>query len=681
MSVPACHDLSEINPKKHSDTPLITLIGQPNSGKTTLFNVLTGSNFKTSNYAGTTVEFSLGKLNSKYGYDYSILDVPGITSLYSKSPDEEISINVLFEQAMYQRPDVVIVTVDSSQLSRHLYLARQIKNSGFNVILALTMNDLLEKKGLEISAEKLEGLFECPVVKINARKAEGVDALVHRITQALANTIFDARHKITKPDSPTEASVMQLYRLTEDMEKRVIGRRHGELDIEKVNRDFFNFNNPKPDKFSLQLDKFILHPFWGMVIFFVSMGLIFTSIFWIAKPLMDSISFGFGLLSEAAASLFPGDVWYGNLLSEGIIKGVGTVFTFLPQIVILFLYLGILEDTGYLSRAAMLIDKPLSKIGLNGRSFVPMLSGFACAIPAMMAARTISNRRERLLTIFIIPLMTCSARLPIYALLLAFLTPPDQPWIAGISLGGIYLLSLINGAIAAGVVSKFVRRKEISSFMLELPAYRKPVLKFIWKNTYYKSVTYVKKAGPIIIFCSLIIWTLTFFPDIHPKIDAEKTKHLNEHQMAKMIESERISHSFAASVGHLLDPVFIPIGWDWRVGVGLVSAFVAREVFVSSMALTFSVADDNTDNIQISLLGSMREAKLSGTEKPLFTPTSVIGLIIFFMFAMQCASTLAVSRKETGSWKIPILQQILYTGGAYLLALIAVIGLKALGMN
>ncbi len=681
MPVPACHDLPEINSKENTDTPLLTLMGQPNSGKTTLFNALTGANFKTSNYPGTTVEFSMGQLHSKYDFDSVILDIPGVTSLHPKSPDEEISINALFDRSLYKHPDIVIVTADVSQLSRQLYLVRQIIDAGFDVIVALTMNDLLDKKDLEISAEKLESILQCPVVKVNARDGKGVGELVIRVQQQLVYNIFAEHARTTRPPVPTEDSVAKWYQGSEDIEKKVIMHRSGKTDINKINREFFNLRTARPDEFSLKLDKFFLHPFWGMVIFAVSMGLVFTSIFWLAKPLMDLISFGFSGLSDAAGSLFSNDSWYGNLLSQGLIKGVGTVFTFLPQIVILFLFLGILEDTGYLARTAMLIDKPLSKIGLNGRSFVPMLSGFACAIPAMMATRTISNRRERLLTIFVIPLMTCSARLPVYALLLAFLIPSDKPWIAGITLGGIYLFSLINGAVAAGIISKFIKRKEMSTFMLELPAYRKPVLKFIIKNTYYKSVTYVKQAGPTIALCSLIIWTLTFFPNIHPSIDSERTRGMSEHQISQLTESERINHSFAASMGRVLEPVFAPLGWDWRIGVGLVSAFVAREVFVSAMALTFSVTDDNTANIQNSILGSMHQAKIGGTQKPLFTTTSVIGLIIFFMFAMQCASTLAVARKETGSWKIPVLQQIIYTAGAYGLAWITVGALKALGMD
>jgi ferrous iron transport protein B len=358
---------------------------------------------------------------------------------------------------------------------------------------------------------------------------------------------------------------------------------------------------------------------------------------------------------------------------------------FLPQIVILFLFLGILEDTGYLARAAMLIDKPLSKFGLNGRSFVPMISGYACAIPAIMAARTIPNRTERLLTIMIIPLMSCSARLPVYALLLAFLVPPDKPWLAGIGLGALYLFSLISGGLVAGVTNKFKKTKEKSTFMLELPAYRKPVIKHIAKNTYYKSGMYIRKAGPTIVFISLILWALTYFPNINPEIEQDKLTGMTGSQVSRYIESERLNGSYAAFLGNIFEPLLKPLGWDWRVGVSLISAFAAREVFVSAMAITLNITDESAfggeEKMQGSILSAMKDAKINHSGLPLFTTASAVALIIYFMFAMQCLSTVAVTRKETGSWKIPLLQIFVYTFMAYVLALIAYNGLQLIGIG
>ncbi len=682
LAVPYCHNNSpEINViEKH--TPVIVVLGQPNSGKTTLFNTLTGSNFKTSNYPGATVEYSVGRLSSKYSFNSLILDSPGIISLTPSSPDEEITINALFDHPKFGLPDLVIVTADVTQLSRQLFLVKQILDSGFKAVVALTMNDLLDKKDFTISSSQLSEILNTPVVKIDSRKGEGIKELIDN-AESLYNEKLNDEYKsnIHKPEKPTEDFVAELYNFTEETEQKVISHKV-KPDIEAINRKVFRSLHRKPDENSLKLDKIFLHPVWGMFIFIISMGAIFTSIFWLAKPLMYLIDSGFSNLASSVSLILPQSSWYSDLITKGIISGFGSVMVFLPQIVILFIFLGILEDTGYLSRAAMLIDKPLSKFGLNGRSFVPMLSGYACAIPAMMAARTITNRRERFLTIMIIPLMSCSARLPVYALLLAFLVPADKTWVAGLSLGALYFFSLISGSVVAGVISRFKKAEEKSTFMLELPAYRTPVLKHILKNTYYKSAVYIKNAGPTIVFISLILWALTYFPDINPDLKPEQTKGMTESQISKLVQSERLSHSYAAKVGNIFEPVLKPLGWDWRVGVSLISAFAAREVFVSSMAITFKITEeDNEENMQSSLLTSMREAKRSDSGTPLFTTASTIALIIYFMFAMQCLSTVAVARKETGSWKIPLFQIGLYTGMAYVLAFITYNGLKLIGVS
>ena len=475
-----------------------------------------------------------------------------------------------------------------------------------------------------------------------------------------------------------------MYDLTEDTERKVIEHKKNVIDLDEINKKSFRSLSRTPDSNSLKLDKIFLHPVWGILIFIVSMGIIFTSIFWIAQPLMDLIDAGFSSLGNLVHDSLPKDTWYADLISKGFINGFGSVMIFVPQIVILFILLGLLEDTGYLARAAMLIDKPLTKFGLNGRSFIPMLSGYACAIPAMMAARTISNRRERFLTIMIIPLMSCSARLPVYAMLLAFVVPPGKPWIAGIGLGALYLFSIISGAVTAGIISKFKKTEEKSTFMLELPPYRLPVFRHIFKNTYYKALVYVKQAGPIIIGFSILLWALTYFPNSSPQLPADKTTGLTDEQVSHLVESERLNTSYAAIAGkYILEPVLKPLGWDWRVGVSLISAFAAREIFVSAMAITFNIteSEDDEDNFQQSILSSMKEARSPDGTKPLFTIASTVALIIYFMFAMQCLSTVAVARKETGSWKIPIIQIVLFTSMAYLLAFIVYRGLNLLGVQ
>ena len=676
-----CHSPAGIDINKLKETPpVIALVGQPNSGKTTLFNALTGSHFKTSNYPGATVEYSVGKLESKYNYKALVLDSPGIISLSPSSPDEQVTVNALFKHPKFGLPDVIVLTADCTQLSRQLYLVKQVIDSGFKTVVALTMHDLLRKKNLKIDVNKLTNILGCPVVIIDSRKGTGLNELGDKISEEIQSIGEGYKEKINNVIKPTEDAIINLYRFTEETERLVITK-NGALDIEEINKKAFPSLNRHPDENSLKLDKYFLHPFWGIIIFLVSMGIIFTSIFWLARPLMDLIDSGFTLLEQFAADTLPANTWYNDLISQGLIHGAGSVITFLPQIVILFIFLGVLEDTGYLARAAMLIDKPLSKIGLNGRSFVPMISGYACAIPAIMAARTIPNRKERFLTILVIPLMSCSARLPVYALLLAFVVPPDKPWIAGLGLGALYLFSLISGSLVAAVISKFKKSDEKSTFMLELPAYRKPVLKHIVKNTYHKSSVYIKKAGPMIVIISLILWALTYFPNIDPRLDDAKTKGLNDKQIEKLTESARLNHSFASSIGNIVEPVLKPLGWDWRIGVSLISAFAAREVFVGALAITMSITEDKESNLQNSLLNSMRKAKLGDTEQPLFTTASTISLIIYFMFAMQCLSTVVIGRKETGSWKIPLIQIFLYTSMAYILSFIVYNGLHLFGVS
>jgi len=418
--------------------PVIALIGMPNSGKTTLFNALTGSNFKTSNYPGATVEYSIGSLVNKFGFNSYVMDSPGIISLNPSSPDEDVTIGGLFNHPKFGLPDVVIVSCDCTQLSRQLFLVKQVIDTGFKTIVALTMNDLLDKKDMFVSEEKLGKILNAPVIKINSKKKEGINELIRKAEEMyLDESIVDYKSTIRKPGHPAEEDVAKLYDYTEQTEREVLESKNN-IDINEVNRKAFRSLSRTPDLNSMKLDKVFLHPIWGIFIFVISMGIIFTSIFWIAQPAMDIIDTAFSSLSQLVADSLPAGAWYSDLITNGLINGFGSVMIFVPQIVILFILLGLLEDTGYLARAAMLIDKPLSKFGLNGRSFIPMLSGYACAIPAMMAARTISNRRERYLTIMIIPLMSCSARLPVYALLLAMVVPPDKPWIAGIGLGALY---------------------------------------------------------------------------------------------------------------------------------------------------------------------------------------------------------------------------------------------------
>ncbi|MFZ1291753.1 MAG: ferrous iron transport protein B [Melioribacteraceae bacterium] len=662
---------------------LITLVGPPNSGKTTLFNLLSGKNFKTVNYPGSTIEYNSSSFLSKFNIDATLLDSPGIISLIPSSPDEEITVNSLYEHPKFGIPNIVIVTVDSSQLSRHLLLVKQLLASNFRVIIVLTMTDILMKKGFTISHTKLEEKIGCNVVKIDGRNGNGIENLISVVVQIL-KTSNNEKNKLNKliPSAHAER-IINFYKEIEKIENEAISPIASEKNLknanEQLNKLSKNFIN-KPDSFTLQLDKILLHKIWGIVLFLLITGATFTSIFWLALPLMEFVDELFATFANISAS-YLGNNWYSDLISDGIISSVGAVIIFVPQIVILFLILGFLEDTGYLARGAMLIDKPLSKIGLNGRSFVPMLSGFACAIPAMLAARTISNRKERLLTIFIIPLMSCSARLPVYALLIAFLIPKENFLLGGFIFSFIYLFSIISSVIIAGLINKFskiiIREEDSSSFILELPSYKIPKIKSVLLNTLSSTKQYLKEAGPVIIVFSIILWMLTYFPNTNPKIDST---NLSEIEIVEALQIERISTSYAAQIGKIVEPIMEPIGMDWRIGVSLISAFVAREVFVSSLALIFKVTSDE-ETLRDSILHAMRNAKINGTNKNLFTPATILGLIVFFVFAMQCLSTIAVAKKETGHWRIPIFQIIIFTGFAYVATFITVNGLRLFGIE
>ena len=671
------------------NVPLLTLVGPPNSGKTTLFNTLSGKNYKTANYPGSTVEYYTSRLLSNYNLNAELVDSPGIVSLLPESIDEKIAIESLYFHPELGTPDLIINTVDSCQLSRHLLLPKQLLYSGFNVIIVVTMTDILAKKGLKLDEKKLSNAFNCDVVAINGRTKQGIEKLIEVINRNLNKINSSDKKKLipysylqNKKDlidtfSEIEQVVDNLYKPLKTKEKVNLSSANKEL---LVLQDNTNNNGFSPDAFTLKLDRILLHRIWGFLIFLLVMGITFTSIFWIAQPLMDIIDQIFSSLNTLVnENLNLG--WFTSLISDGMISGSGSVLVFVPQIIILFLILGLLEDSGYLARGAMLIDKPLSKIGLNGRSFVPMLSGFACAIPAMIAARTIPNRKERLFTIFIIPLMSCSARLPVFALLIAYLLPKEQLWMGGIILGGIYLFSIISSVIVAAIVNKFSKKlfatNEPSSFILELPTYRLPKISAVFNLTYNSSKQYILKAGPIILGFSIILWFLTYFPNINPEIE---TNGITIEQQQNIERSERLQNSYAADLGKWIQPVMSPIGMDWRIGVSLISAFAAREVFVSSLALTFKVTSED-DEEQSTLLTSMRSAKIESTGEKLFTTATSIGLIIFFIFALQCLSTVAVSKKETGGWKIPILQVVIFSSLAYIMTFITVNGLRFLGIQ
>ncbi len=618
----------------NTDERVITLVGQPNSGKTTLFNHLTGSRFKTVNYPGSTVDYAIGTAKLSSRRSATVFDTPGIISLFPKTEDEKMTMYALTHVALLSKrqsryPDLVISVVDATQPIRHLVLVKQLIDAGFRVLVVLTMTDIAKKRGISFKIETLQQILKCPVVEINGRTGFGLSELRCIVDNTLQVEI--PQTTLNLPQALDGQTIRGYFAWAEDLVKQ------SKTTLPVKNREF----DP---------DVVMLHPILGPILFLGVMTVFFWSMFWLAAPLMDGVDTAFSSLAQWVGHSLPNQ-WWSHLITDGVITGVGAVAVFIPQIVILFFALGLLESSGYLARGAVLVDRPLSMIGLNGKSFVPLLSGFACAIPAMMAARTIPNRKERLLTILVIPLMSCSARLPVFGLLLSLLFVSHPLW-AGIGLTVIYVGSIVIGSVVAAIAGRFFKAETVySGFQIELPQWRWPILKNVILQTYDQSLSFVRRAGPTIVVVGICLWALTYFPT--PEA------------------------SFAGDIGKWLTPILEPMGVDWRVGVALLLAFAAREVFVSALAVIFAV--QNPDSTA-SMLSVLKHATFEQSSQLIFTPATIVGLVLFFMVSMQCLSTLVVAKKETGNWVMPGIMLGVYMTLAYALAVIAVQGLRLIGI-
>jgi ferrous iron transport protein B len=607
----------------------IALVGTPNSGKTTLFNWITGSRQKVVNYPGSTVDYSIGQSLSLYGHPIEAIDTPGAYSLFPKSPDEEVTVSALYDKEL--NISAVVVVIDACQISRQLHLVRQIKEMGYQVVVALTMVDLMVDAG-GVDTAKMSQMLKAPVVPINGLLGGGVKELIQEVLKVKASD------KIIKKLEPW----------SEEKRKNVFAE-SAQLS------SLLETKVPKAIDQTARIDKVLLHPYFGLLIFVATMVSLFSSIYFFATPFMDLIDSGFSALIDLTQEYVTSPL-LSDFISDGLIAGVGAVVIFVPQIFILFIGISLLEDSGYLARAATLIDRPLSAIGLNGKAFVPLLSGFACAIPAMMATRAINSKKAKWLTVFIIPLMTCSARLPVYALLLGFLFAGKSALVAGTALAALYLTGILVAAILAGVLNKILNVSEKSFFMLELPIYRRPQIKTVLRNSYKRTKSYLVRSGPIIFFFAILIWVGTTFPNY------------------KAEPFERISTSYASQLGQTIEPIFKPMGADWRVGVGLLSAFAAREVFVSTLAIIMHVSSDDLESddeetLNNSILSSMREAKWADGSA-LFTVPSILALLIFFVVALQCTTTTAVAWREMRSKSFALIQLGAMNLLAYVLAVL-----------
>lgn len=621
---------------------VIAFLGSPNSGKTTLFNWVTGNRFKTVNYPGATVDYFVGSSHNGYDHLLHVADTPGTYSLIPFSPEEEVTYKLLFDnKSSHNISKNIVVVVDATQLSRHLVLVRQAQAAGFNVTIALTMIDLLKQDDITVDFMQLSKLTDCAVYPIDGQLGGGVKELIEGLHQV---------------NTDQERFTPNLKNLKQDFAAEALDIAEQSLKHKTTGQLLKSVQNTE------KWDHFFLHPVFGLFLFAAVMTGLFTSIFWLATPFMDALD---GYASSLAAWSFTalGEGLFADFISNGIITSFGAVIVFVPQIFILFIGIGLLEDSGYLARAASLIDKPLSMVGLNGRSFVPILSGFACAVPAMMAARTIGSKKERWITLFIIPFMTCSARLPVYALLLSFLFFGSKALLPGMILAAIYIGSLIIGGLAAALLNKILKAEKPSAFMLELPLYRKPKLKIVLLNALSKTYGYIRRAGPIIFVLSVFIWLGTNFPNY----DAADPTY-------------KVQTSYLGQAGQAIEPMFKPMGVDWRVGVGLLSAFAAREVFVSTLAIIFNITDGSEEQITSSLIKNMQIASFPNGEL-IFTPVTVIGLILFFMFALQCISTTGVAIKEMKSVKFALYQLISMNIAAYFIAVIFVQSFRLMGFQ
>ena len=606
-----------------SKSDYLILVGPPNSGKTTLFNWITGYKRQTVNYPGSTVDLSFGLVRKKQpNCLWTIVDTPGIHSLFSSSPEGKVTKNILQDSVKNNELRGVILVLDATRLKRQLPFALQLKEAGLPVIIALSMYDIQKKESLldlPLLSKQL-GMVVCPI--------EGL--LGGGVSELISHAQIQFKKKTVN--------------LLPDIFSSVWSEKKQENYLKRAKKivDDILIQKPKEriGKKTQWLDSWLLHPIFGFIFLSLILFVFFSGIFWLAQPFMNFIDSIFGWGIETVLR-WGKNSFISDFLANGVLTSFGAFLVFVPQVFILFLGIYLLEDSGYLARAVTLVDGPFSRIGLSGKSLFPFLSGFACAIPATLSARSISSKRERWITIFVLPFMTCSARLPVYALLLGFLFYKDSVWKPGLIMSLIYFLSLLLGVLAAGILNLFLKSKKKSSFLMELPLYRRPVFSNVILSSWSRTRHFIWKAGPVIFTFALIMWVATNFPGsngLEPK--------------------GKIQNSYAGQFGRIIEPVFEKMGGDWRVGVSLLSAFVAREVFVSTLAVTLKNTqpeEETDDSFQFSMIKTMKTAKLPNG-KPLFSKASILALLIFFMFSLQCLSTTGIVYKETRSWKFAAIQ-------------------------
>jgi ferrous iron transport protein B len=693
----------------------IALVGNPNSGKSSLFNTLTGLNQKVGNFAGVTVDKKTGVSKLSDTLTAHIIDLPGTYSLYPKSADEQVTYEVLLNPKNADRPDQIVVIADASNLKRNLLFCSQIMDLKIPVVIALTMMDIARQKGITIDTAALAQHMGVPVIPINPRANKGIAQLkktiedvcksqppvrtdfidLPEITGPWLRELQDTMHLGSKYATLHVACNYQELNYINAAQRILISSILGEggfhktrvqaaeimaryKRIDTIMQQCVVTDSPmKKMVVSDRIDKVLLHPVYGNVILLLVLFTLFQSIFWLAQYPMDWVEKGFAYLGNFINSTMPGGM-VRDLLVNGVLAGISGIAVFVPQIMILFGFITILEDSGYMARISFLTDRIMRSAGLNGRSVMPLISGMACAVPAIMAARTIQNRKERLITIMVTPLMSCSARLPVYTILIALVIPDRQILgifnMQGLVLMGLYLLGFFMALVVAKVMDYIIKTRERTFFLMELPVYRAPRWKNVGITMIEKGKIFIRDVGKVIIVLSLILWALAAFgpPSQMRAVEEKYTNLLRLHPSESLaIEHEhataKLEHSFAGIMGHAIEPAIRPLGYDWKIGIALITSFAAREVFVGTMATLYSVGDAEAG--KQTLHDKMKAAKREDGS-PVYTLAAGLSLLIFYVFAMQCMSTLAIVKRETRSWKYPIIQFVYMSGIAYLSALL-----------
>ena len=687
----------------------VALIGNPNVGKTSVFNQLTGLNQQVGNYPGITVEKKIGFCKLPNNIKANILDLPGTYSLNASSIDENVVIELLLNKNDKLYPDVALVVTDVENLKRNLLLFTQIKDLEIPTILVINMADRMKFKGITLDIPYLEAHLKTKIALISSRKGYGIDELKKLIVSyrtissepCLNSSVIDPDYfNSLRKAFPNQLLYKLWLVITQDVNFLNLERNEIRSSFTKSHSDLKRLQQKETIKryqfindvlkvglkidssvardYRSRLDRVLTHKVWGYVIFFLILFVIFQSIFEWSKIPMDFIDTSFASLSTLAAEGLPAGV-LTNLISQGIIPGIGGILIFIPQIAFLFMFISILEESGYMSRVVFLMDKIMRKFGLSGKSVVPLISGTACAIPAIMATRNIENWKERLITILVTPFTTCSARLPVYAIIIALVIPDNRVFgflnMQGMTLMLLYLLGFGMAIFSAYILNKILKIKGKTYFVVEMPNYKLPLFKNVGINVIEKTKAFIFGAGKIILAISIVLWFLASYGPGEKFNNAEKivtentiNNPLPESEFENAVASQKLENSYIGIMGKAIEPAISPLGYDWKIGIAIISSFAAREVFVGTLATIYSVG--GSDN-EVTIKNKMAAEVNPVTGEKIFNFASGISLLLFYAFAMQCASTLAVTKKETNSWKWPAGQLIFMSGFAYVVALLA----------